>query len=430
MRNDSQDRRWSSADDDARHWQGDDSGDWQVEYGDGGEGSYGRDQGRDWERARWQSGDAPGWSGNPRSRGFDPRGASPAYWRDAPWDERRSGAGFGPGQPGEAHRGRGFGRPRQGWNPGGAREDMIRGDSDVPGYGWRDAGAGTTTGRDEWTAQRGDRGYEQPNTSEQRRTHEHRPDPEWRPEPGWSTRGGRPDTGRPMQRFGDGRYGRPDEWSSQQSRWPGRPSRYEDANSGFDDAAAGSGMGGGMYWSGESAREDDMLRRDPGPWRGQSQAGMGRFAGRGPRNYRRSSERIAEDVSDRLTDDPWVDASDIVVTIQDAVVVLEGAVDSRDTRRRAEDIALSVSGVIDVMNHLKIDPNAGQRDDRPRAGAGPGEDRAGASGGAGARDGTGSSDGGRAADERTEANEPGRAGDGAAAAAAAGVSTATGTATD
>ena len=37
------------------------------------------------------------------------------------------------------------------------------------------------------------------------------------------------------------------------------------------------------------------------------------YAGRGPRGYRRSDDRIGEDVCDRLTDDPALDASGIEV---------------------------------------------------------------------------------------------------------------------
>jgi hypothetical protein len=42
----------------------------------------------------------------------------------------------------------------------------------------------------------------------------------------------------------------------------------------------------------------------------------GRHAGRGPKAYRRSDERITEDVCDRLTQHPHIDATDIAVTVQ------------------------------------------------------------------------------------------------------------------
>jgi osmotically-inducible protein OsmY len=80
------------------------------------------------------------------------------------------------------------------------------------------------------------------------------------------------------------------------------------------------------------------------------------FVGRGPRNYRRSDERIREDVNDRLTEDYYLDAGDIEVLVQDSVVTLTGRVDTRYDKRRAIDIAESVSGVTDVTNQLRVSP--------------------------------------------------------------------------
>ncbi len=78
------------------------------------------------------------------------------------------------------------------------------------------------------------------------------------------------------------------------------------------------------------------------------------FTGRGPRNYRRPDERILEDVSDRLTDDAMVDASEIAVEVKQGEVSLTGTVKDRDQKRRAEDLAERVSGVKDVINALRI----------------------------------------------------------------------------
>lgn len=91
-------------------------------------------------------------------------------------------------------------------------------------------------------------------------------------------------------------------------------------------------------------------------WRDEAAraARRGPFAGRGPRGYRRSDERIREEVNDRLTDHGDIDASDIEVNVIEGEVVLEGFVDSRQTKRLAEDLAESVSGVRDVINHLRV----------------------------------------------------------------------------
>jgi hypothetical protein len=76
--------------------------------------------------------------------------------------------------------------------------------------------------------------------------------------------------------------------------------------------------------------------------------------GRGPRGYTRSDDRIREDVSDWLMEDRYVDASEIDVTVSNGEVTLAGTVDSRDMKRRAEDIAASAMGVKDVHNSLRV----------------------------------------------------------------------------
>ncbi|EAQ02267.1 hypothetical protein OB2597_19331 [Pseudooceanicola batsensis HTCC2597] len=78
--------------------------------------------------------------------------------------------------------------------------------------------------------------------------------------------------------------------------------------------------------------------------------------GRGPRNYTRSDARIEEDVNDRLTDDSAVDASEIEVTVKEREVTLDGHVDSRRAKRRAEDCADTISGIVHVQNNLRIRP--------------------------------------------------------------------------
>jgi osmotically-inducible protein OsmY len=82
--------------------------------------------------------------------------------------------------------------------------------------------------------------------------------------------------------------------------------------------------------------------------------------GKGPKGYQRSDERIREDVSDRLSDDDRVDASDIEIDVNNCEVVLKGSVNTRDEKRRAEDLAESVSGVKNVENRLRCtNPNGG-----------------------------------------------------------------------
>lgn len=77
--------------------------------------------------------------------------------------------------------------------------------------------------------------------------------------------------------------------------------------------------------------------------------------GRGPKSYRRSDDRIHDDVNDRLTDDPFLDATHIDVGVADGEITLSGTVTSRADKRRAEDLADHVSGVKHVQNNLRLE---------------------------------------------------------------------------
>jgi osmotically-inducible protein OsmY len=81
------------------------------------------------------------------------------------------------------------------------------------------------------------------------------------------------------------------------------------------------------------------------------------FRGRGPKSYRRSDERIREDINDRLTDHQYLDASDIDVSVKEGEVTLSGKVFDRTDKRLAEDVAESVTGVKNVQNNLRTDKN-------------------------------------------------------------------------
>jgi hypothetical protein len=80
----------------------------------------------------------------------------------------------------------------------------------------------------------------------------------------------------------------------------------------------------------------------------------GGFAGRGPKGYIRSDERIREDVCEYLSADDDVDATDIEVSVQDGEVTLEGTVQTRSMKHHAENLADEVSGVKDVHNRLRV----------------------------------------------------------------------------
>lgn len=101
--------------------------------------------------------------------------------------------------------------------------------------------------------------------------------------------------------------------------------------------------------------DDDERERGDDPRRAYGRGrGEGKFRGRGPKNYRRSDERLREEVCDRLTDNEWLDASDVECSVVAGEVILTGSVDSRYAKRLAENISESVSGVSNVQNNLRV----------------------------------------------------------------------------
>jgi hypothetical protein len=59
-------------------------------------------------------------------------------------------------------------------------------------------------------------------------------------------------------------------------------------------------------------------------------------------------------VNERLSDDYYLDASNIEVSVQGGTVTLSGDVENREAKRRAEDLAESCSGVQQVQNNINV----------------------------------------------------------------------------
>ena len=88
------------------------------------------------------------------------------------------------------------------------------------------------------------------------------------------------------------------------------------------------------------------------------------YRGLGPRGYTRSDQRIYEDVCDRLTENPFIDATDIVVSVRDRTVTLAGSVDTMLALHQAEEIAREVAGVANLRNDLIV-AGDGRRETTP-----------------------------------------------------------------
>lgn len=142
----------------------------------------------------------------------------------------------------------------------------------------------------------------------------------------------------------------------------------------YGGESAGSGGRGSLYGSQDYLDDGEMSgygRGEPGSQQYGTASGRygtapgqygygglgtrtGSFRGVGPKNYKRSDERLMEDINERLTDDDDLDASDISVRVSDGKVTLEGSVDQRWMKHRAEDIADSCTGIREVDNRIVV----------------------------------------------------------------------------
>ena len=75
---------------------------------------------------------------------------------------------------------------------------------------------------------------------------------------------------------------------------------------------------------------------------------------KGPKGYVRSDERLRDDICERLSDEPWIDLSEVDVHVDEGHVRLEGEVPDRFSKFAIEDIADGAWGVKDVDNRLKV----------------------------------------------------------------------------
>jgi hypothetical protein len=187
---------------------------------------------------------------------------------------------------------------------------------------------------------------------------------------GWSSGG----------RAGGSDFGRTDFRAEESSPYYGT-GNYSSGGSGFGGGYRGmQGMGaygpsGGSYNAeyGHAAegsygwgRNDERAFRDR-DWRDSNRERhrgfFDRLFGRGPKGYKRSDERLREDISERLMYSTYLDSSDVSVEVADGVVTLEGTVPERSMRHAIEDVADSCPGVRDVDNKIRVQRNSPARND-------------------------------------------------------------------
>lgn len=132
---------------------------------------------------------------------------------------------------------------------------------------------------------------------------------------------------------------------------------YDQGDSANANPAASPADGGGVGAASHGGYAEQTSGQSASGSYGNPHARPGEdFRGRGPKNYVRSDERLREDISERLTADPEIDASEIEVQVTDGAVTLLGHVDRRQTRYRVEDLVDRCHGVSNIDNRLGIGP--------------------------------------------------------------------------
>lgn len=121
----------------------------------------------------------------------------------------------------------------------------------------------------------------------------------------------------------------------------------------------GQGYGGSTYPTGYAEELGGDQGWTDARFDAPFDAGRGPYAGRGPKGWRRSDERLREEVCERLSENRLLDARGIEVEVDDGAVTLRGAVPGASDPRLAEMLVRDTAGVREVVNELRHEP--GQR---------------------------------------------------------------------
>ena len=284
---------------------------------------------REWDDERFQRSRGLGMSRSPEGDDTGSRGYDPMWQREDPARSRRD---FGPygGYPGPTYRRSEFGA--QGYEEEDASGSFGREYDEETRMGWQ---------------------------------REPYPRNAWNPEPQY----GREGRQRGQQRgrgYGGGQFGGEYEGSryggSQYGGQSGRGS-YGSMGSPTSSRRGYSSFGEPNFHGGRDERDEETWNRSGSEWSGMSQ-GFGRSeqrsmssgssrTNRGPKNYKRSDERIKEDVCDRLSQSD-LNCEDVEINVKNGEVTLTGTTDSGHERREIERVAETIPGVQDVTNQIRI----------------------------------------------------------------------------
>jgi hypothetical protein len=173
----------------------------------------------------------------------------------------------------------------------------------------------------------------------------------------WGQQGQEGYFGKPPRRY-EGIPGREWERPDYEGEWQGY-SRGQQSRAGESSGYESEGRGypwspgwpmPGSPWEHRDYPPDQYKYGSRG-WEGVTR---GPHAGRGPKGYQRYDARIHEDICDRLTDHPAIEASEIEVEVKGCEVTLSGTVESRAVKHLVEAMAETVPGVRDIHNQLRV----------------------------------------------------------------------------
>jgi hypothetical protein len=312
---------------------------------------YGQDRAEEWGGDTWSS-EAAGQGGPWESQGYGSRGSYGQGGQggySSPGTQGRYGQGYG--QSGSRRGGYGQGEYgqsgdyRQGGYGGGFQDE----------YG----GFGPGGGQGQWGQGYGQSGY------------------------GGSGQGGY--GGRFGQgNFGQGGYGQ---------------GGYGQGGSGYGQGGYGQGSfgqgsyGQGSYGQNPSGQGSFGQGAYGGQEWGSSHGSGGQRHGRGPKGYKRSDERLKEDISERLMQSYQIDAAEVSVEVQNGKVTLDGSVPERRMKHMIEDLVDDCPGVQDIDNRVRVarsDPSMSVNDSGAGTGASSPSSATGTYGASSSRQGTGS----------------------------------------
>jgi osmotically-inducible protein OsmY len=161
--------------------------------------------------------------------------------------------------------------------------------------------------------------------------------------------------GQGSQSYGSQSYGQPSYGSSQGSYGAGRMD-HSVGSQAYNQGSQGQGSYGSQsYGQGSQYGSSHTSNVWGSP---NTQSLYGEHHGKGPKSYRRSDDRVREDVCETLSHHGEIDASEVDVTVAEGVVTLSGTIESRRMKRMIEEVIEHMSGVQDVKNELKVEESS------------------------------------------------------------------------